>query len=446
MRFDQPTTIFIRPPRHRRRSGAILIWCAFLLPVLVAMLGLVIDGGLMMATYREGQNAADAAALAAAMDLMIGRQASAQATGQAFVTDAAHNNLPDATVSVNIPPSQGPYAGLPHYAEAVVTVPITTHFIQVIPGFNRNRNVTARAIAGFEPIAIDEGVMSLNHTGTTLTTTGNAQLKVNGSIIVNSISSNAVKIGKYPILATDAELASHNGDPSDFRNYDPSNPTNPLHTDAMPSLDRFAGLPTPTLANGVNPAQNPSHPNGAYQPGVYTQDIKITGDATFSPGIYVMKGASLSIEGNGTVTGYGVMFYFTGSNYTTAGTPDSSDPIDPLNLSPPTNSGTSFGTVDIAGTGRVTLTPLADANSPFDGMLFYYRRANTSEMSITGNSDQNQLTGTIYDKYGSLKLAGQGVYDAQFVVGSVTMSGNGDITINNTGQNTGKAPQVFLVE
>ena len=57
---------------RQRRSGAVLLWCALILPVLLAMVGLVIDCGLMMANFREAQNAADAAALVGANDLLQG--------------------------------------------------------------------------------------------------------------------------------------------------------------------------------------------------------------------------------------------------------------------------------------------------------------------------------------------------------------------------------------
>lgn len=447
MRSQQSTTIVIGSSRRRRRAGSVLVWCAILLPVLIAMVGLVIDGGLMLAAYREGQNAADAAALAAAMDLM-NPQTSGQAavTAVTFVTDPAHNNLANATVAVHIPPSRGPYAGLSRYAEAIVTCPLTTHFIQVLPGFNRNQSVTARAVAGVELLSIDEGVMALNPTGTGLRTVGNATLKVEGGILVNSSDGEAAIAGKNGIWATEVDVVGNVKNPTDFRNIDPSNPSSPLHTNTMPFPDRFSYLPTPTSANGVGSAQTiPS--DGQYQPGVYTEDIKITGasNVTFAPGIYVMKGASVSIGGTGTVTGQGVMFYFTGSDYTTSGAPDSSDPIDPFNQSPPTSNAT-FGTLTIDGTANVILTPIDDANSPFDGMLFYYRRANAEEMKITGDTEHNQLTGTIYDKYGTLTLNGNGTYGAQFIVGSANITGNGSITINYIGGNPGKAPRVFLVE
>ena len=61
-------------PRRRRardRRGAILIWFALLLIILMAMAGMVIDVGRLMAAQRQAQNAADAAAMAVADDVLI---------------------------------------------------------------------------------------------------------------------------------------------------------------------------------------------------------------------------------------------------------------------------------------------------------------------------------------------------------------------------------------
>ncbi len=63
----------LRPPaRHsalRGQSGQTLILVAFMLPLFLALLGLVVDGGSLMVQRREVQNAADATALAAAATL-----------------------------------------------------------------------------------------------------------------------------------------------------------------------------------------------------------------------------------------------------------------------------------------------------------------------------------------------------------------------------------------
>ena len=82
----------------------------------------------------------------------------------------------------------------------------------------------------------------------------------------------------------------------------------------------------------------------------------------------------------------------------------------------------------------------------FNGMLFYQRRWNTEIMQIEGNSSTGDLTGTLYSKWGQVKITGQGTYDAQFVVGEMDISGLGDVTLVYDGDSVGKAPKIFLVE
>lgn len=146
------------PPEHpgTKRPGKTLAMFVLLTPVLLGMVGLTIDGGLLLVTYRQTQNAADAAALAAAMDLFNGLPglpiATAKTTGATYVQNQNYNNMASATVMINIPP--GPLAAPSHqttsYAEAIITYPYQTLFIQVL-GVNSSQTVTARAVAGYEP-------------------------------------------------------------------------------------------------------------------------------------------------------------------------------------------------------------------------------------------------------------------------------------------------------
>jgi Flp pilus assembly protein TadG len=103
-----------------RRPGKTLVVFALLLPLLLGMVGLTIDGGLLLATHRQTQNAADAAALAAAVDLYHG-QSTATATTTATSYVQTYNNMANATVTINIPPASGPYMGNSSYAEAIIT-------------------------------------------------------------------------------------------------------------------------------------------------------------------------------------------------------------------------------------------------------------------------------------------------------------------------------------
>jgi hypothetical protein len=56
------------------------------------------------------------------------------------------------------------------------------------------------------------------------------------------------------------------------------------------------------------------------------------------------------------------------------------------------------------------------------------------------------MTGMIYAKWANFHLAGGGMYNAQFVVGSMIVDGGATLTINAAGKNFGRANQVFLVE
>lgn len=61
----------IKPLTHRLKAnhGQIAVMFALLLPVLLGVVGLVVDGGLAMIQYRRGQVTVDSAALAAATQL-----------------------------------------------------------------------------------------------------------------------------------------------------------------------------------------------------------------------------------------------------------------------------------------------------------------------------------------------------------------------------------------
>ena len=190
------SSLFRRPARLR--SGTTLVMFAILLPVLLGMVGLVIDSGLLMASYRQVQNAADAAALAAATDKSRGESdAAAVASANSFMVNNGMNGVTlvlnaGASNALNIPPrirgtpAPSPYKGTANYVEAIVTRQVNTLFMPVF-GINSNQ-VTARAVAGFEPVGAGEGAIVLDP----MPSPGiefkgnNAQLRVNGTVVVNS--------------------------------------------------------------------------------------------------------------------------------------------------------------------------------------------------------------------------------------------------------------------
>src|SRR5690242_7777800 len=100
------------------RRGVSMVWFALLMPVLLGGAGLGIDLGAAYSARQRVQAVADAAAMAAALELADG---SAQATVTSAATaDAASNGFSadTDTLTLNTPPTSGTYAGDASAAEA----------------------------------------------------------------------------------------------------------------------------------------------------------------------------------------------------------------------------------------------------------------------------------------------------------------------------------------
>lgn len=455
---------------RRNRRGVTLVMFAVTLPVLLGMVGLVVDAGLLAAGRRQARTAADAAALAATHDLMRGRStATATTTATAFVRE--YNGLPQAAVTVTNPPASGPYAGQSRYVEVTVSNPVSTWFIQVLGG-EGHRTVTARAVAGYEPVAAGPKIIALNPGARPgLSVSGGGSVIVGGGVAVNSegggVDENGQTVnGNSGFAASVANNSTFQAmsiqtvggvnTPANFKHLDTSLSGNSLDAGSVSFPDPFLEIPPPTTANGADPTEWPAvnvtgNAHVTLYPGVYPSISIGAGTATFSPGIYIIRGGALKITEQ-DVTANGAMFYITGSDYNVnTGLPDAND----LDQPPPASSLpldgvtvnadlTTFGSVTI--NAGLNFSGYNNLDSPFNGLMFYQRRWNTQAFNIQGNSSAGNLAGAIYAKWAPLKVAGQGTYDAQFVVGNFETSGTGTVTISEAASLVAQANQVFLVE
>ena len=135
--------------RHpHSESGQAIVLIALVIVGLIAITGLVVDGGTAFANRRQTQNAADSAALAASL-------AKARGTGyQSAALESARQNgyTNDGTndeVHVYNPPVNGPYAGNREYIQVVITSHSRTYFGPVI-GIRQITN-TAEAVVRTKP-------------------------------------------------------------------------------------------------------------------------------------------------------------------------------------------------------------------------------------------------------------------------------------------------------
>lgn len=515
--------------RRPRRSGKILVLFALVLTVLFGLLGLTLDGGMMMASHRQVQNAADSAALAAAMDRMRGgTAAAATATASTFVK--TYNGLADATVTVHIPPTAGAYVGNAQFVEVIVSRPYSTVFAQV-NGANQNQTVAARAVAGYEAVSSGEGAIVLDPNaapGITFSGT-NTRLLVKGTVVVNARANGYNQYGvpvptgsnpstPYAVSTSNSQPSSPTNafvharsvqvvggvdTPANFVDFDdPTNNPSPLTAGLIGvQSDPLALLDVPIVDNAVVGATGQTGTNKYWQdgehttkgataptrypdpqintgthtlyPGVYDNLTLNGGDTTLTSGTYVISpsktnGAqsgltiATSTHGPGGATDPAVVtFYLTGTSYVSNGKPNgywdalegAIDPVSGTYAMPSANGSepvSAFAPLTVnASTGtKIYLKGLAttDPDDPGDKVLFFQRRRNTQGAIVKGGSTDISLEGTIYAKWAQFTINGQGTYNAQFIVGSLNLTGGSTITINATGINRGKANQVFLVE
>jgi Flp pilus assembly protein TadG len=489
---------------HRQpRRGKVLVLTGFSLTVLLGMVGITVDTGLLQTARRQAQNAADAAAMAAAMELYRGNTlANAKTIATGYL---AKNGLTDPAVTIAVQvPQSGPYKGNTSYVEVIVTAPQSVYLMPIL-GVASPQSVAALAVGGYEAIQGGDGLVLLNpNSSPGLTAQGTSNIVVKGTVVVNapgggvdqygnnvSGSSASIKttgggggtgpaITAYAVLTAGGVDISGGSPSSDIVNFSGGTALF-ASTPTLPVANPLRNLPVPDASNGaVVTPNNPtavtvtSGKSQTLNPGVYN-DITINSGATvtFKPGIYILSPASngqgLSIPDTATINAAGAMFYLTGSDYLdwknlakptfSPGKYDALDtPLDgPL---PPTNGsipaapdpgGTIYAQLSIGGSGgSATLTGYSDAFSPFNGITFYMRpraslQSNAVTISGAGSAGFN-IGGILYAEWADITLKGNRTYNGPMVVGTLSLNGTTSVTINSGGRSFGTASQVFLVE
>ncbi|MHC4986519.1 MAG: pilus assembly protein TadG-related protein, partial [Planctomycetota bacterium] len=341
--------------RRRTQLGMVSIWFAVTSVVVIGLVGLAVDAGYSVLAMQKLQHAADAAALAAVQQLYLGPEPAQQAgidialansvAGQTVQLDPNPDNLSNGDIVVGF------------YDRDTRTFTPTTSAPNAVKVVTRRTNTSlggrvALAFGGafgvpeisLQRVAIammanaggaDAGLIVLNETGqNVLDVQGSAILDIRssvpngtGAIQVNSNHADAVHAqGNALILADETYLVAYPANQPDEKFYQGGwNPNSPFVPDPL------ADIEPPTDWGDVQPAGSfGSNDMVTIEPGHYPDGLTIGGGAqvTMLPGIYVIGGTGLDIDGNGVVAGEGVMFYV------------------------------DEGPVDIRGTGNLNLTPV----------------------------------------------------------------------------------------
>ena len=378
----------------RDQRGQATILTGLCIASLCGFAALSVDVGMLFRAKRVLQNAADAGAIAGAMEVPYNDYdtAAKAATAQNGIT----NGVNGATVTVT-KASTG----------SKITVSITqsapTYFMKALS--INSMNVSAKASASLGPGA--GCIFTLNHTGTDVGLSGNGYLTMpDCGVVIDSSASKALSLtGSSSISAKYIGVVGSYSDSSNSPNSLTPIPvtgmapaSDPLAFETPPTYDPSSCLADPH----PNPSNSQTVTIGPVNGGTICYNglsVSGSGAVVMNPGTYVINGG-FSSSGSSTITGSGITVY----------------------LAPPS------GSVSLTGSGALTLSAPNDPSAPYNGILFYQDPNDTQNMKIAG-SGGSVIKGIFYAPAASLSLSGAtgSVFYANMVVNTLSISGNNNI-------------------
>ncbi|HUG14821.1 MAG TPA: pilus assembly protein TadG-related protein [Thermomicrobiales bacterium] len=418
---------------RRRTAGQSLVLFALFGFVLVGFMALAIDGGFILAERRQVQSAADAAALAAARSVLDLRPLQVNPSGQTY---GAANSRAGSTVDINWPPLSGPHTGDPFYVEAIVSQPVQQFFVGAL--YSGDWSVTARAVAGVEPIVRPYALLALRDCasgGTGIYINGSGSVDVHtGSIMSNC---NIARSGQSSVVTAGGTIdAAGTIDPGSLWSAGAGYHQRPVVNDPViesgivpPSRDAAKTVGNVTTSAQLQLAVTNIQPNGrcpggatcVMEPGYYggNLNVDVHGTLQMKPGIYYF-GDSFTLtttSDNAVVQGLGVLLYITDS---AAFTP-------------------SNAAIHLAAAPTSLYSP-----NGLDGMVMWIANCTPFMMMANGSFT---LEGVLYAPCSQVRLYGSpGSNGVQVIVGNLELSGGGSFDILYTDYISANSPMVFLIE
>lgn len=462
----------MRPGSQER--GQALIMIALGVVALFGFTALAIDGSRVFSDRRHAQNAADTAALAAALARVraIGSNLDAAGNPIQSAIDAAtvaagldraasngYTNDADSTVEVHMcnetglnPACEGLLGGAnpSEYIQVKIVSTIPTTFARIIGRTQVTSVLTAiaRAKSGLPtPLFNGAALAALKPTGSdTLGGNGNIKLDVNNSGTFNNSNNqcgmNLVGNGNYSV---DTAFQVVSGQHCESGHPLMNGPVQPAGAVPYPPV---ITIPTPSITCSGNGTKSESVLNGVHvttlTPGNWGSiNLVSSGEVHFSPGNYcfsggvsmlgpdiiannvnfLLTGGEFKLSGNGTFTcdnmlvyingGSGMHFNGNGGNYC--------------------NDVTFFAkTGDVTWNGNVANRFFAPKGGDYKNVLIYMPFENQNPLKINGYSG-NELTGSIIAVHSDIQISGvSGTtgFHSQIIGYTITLEGASDTTIN----------------
>lgn len=386
----------------RSENGQTTIFAALSLVVLIAFVGLAVDGGSLWYAQSHLRIAAESAALAGALEVkpclgtancsaMQSAASSALAenglTANNLTTNCASGPAQGLTLMVNNPPclmgAADPNSGNVQYVEATLSTQSPTYFTRILGITSVRLAARAEALRTPNPNCI----YALDPSGgSAISVTGLSSLTADCGVIDESSAANAFSCNLFAGVQVKS-LKITGG----LQNFLCSAHPPPVTNSPVPSpADPLSWLPKPTLpacgsslSSPYNGSPGPLiilgaatlYPTQAYCGGIV---LLPTANVTFMPGTYVIRSGGLlglqgglSVDLGSRVIGNGVTFY----NY---------GPIGGVNF---VASSLTLGQVSL----------LAPVSGTYAGVLFFQDPANSTPAVVLANSSWNtRLEGAFY--------------------------------------------------
>jgi Flp pilus assembly protein TadG len=405
----QSTVSTISRRLRRDESGAIAIMFALMLPVVLGAIGMGVEIGNWFASKRELQSAADAAALAGALESNAG-STSTTITSEA-TTEAQRNGFTTSgggTIAVNNPPTSGSYGADGSAVEVILTRPIQTTFVRYLIGAS-SLTTTARAVAKMQTGDGEGCVVALNSSAAwALRFSGSVTIGMsNCDMVANSTDTAAIRATGSVNVTADCIRTAGNYSTTGTASLNATG-CGSVQTGSKTYGDPYEDRSIESYSTSCDAAHTNKSISGStnttLSPGVYCGGITVSGSQTitFNPGTYILHNGDFDISGSGALSGSGVTIILTGS------------------------SASSVGNIDLTGSRTVNMS--APTSGSYSGMLFYQSRSASSSGTnkITGSTNFN-ITGAVYTPNRKLDFSGSsggGTNCVQLIADTIEFTGS----------------------
>jgi Flp pilus assembly protein TadG len=369
----------------------VAVFVAIMLPVIIGLMAVSLDGGLLYMQRRQAQSTADAAALAGAYALYNGSTFSAAQS--AAIAIGSQNGVTITKSQITEPKT--------NYVAVTVTSSRPRSF-SALWGAG-SLSVTANSVARCtsQPysteaiIVLDKTVKnSLYVDGASILTVtgGGVQVNSNQPLVNFQYGAFTVKdgtvtapaialVGGYYFELLYSSVSPNPPSAGSVVNDPMANASPPLATPSLAAAEALGTYPFFSAGYGSTVTMNP---------GYYPNGVTINGSTvTMNPGTYYLAGGSFYAWNSATLSGSGVTIYLSPTAITNNGTY-------PVALSP--------AALNIQSAASVNLT--APTSGAYSGMLIYVDTGNNAAVQLANSISNVSMTGTIYAPSSPVEVTG----------------------------------------